>query len=670
VRLTRSSHSARFTLVALLVFALALTASPAGAHHPDDGLDAGLGHEEGELGSNDPHDRLDHHDASRGFVSEGPAAKVTKNLAVAGRGERLVGNATTDVWAHEGYAYIGTYNDPCGTGENFRSDAGPVTLVDDVSAPGVPIFDVENPNKPRYVGNLPSVEGSRINDVKVARMNSGDILVHSNERCTAAGPGGFEVYDVSDPRNPEHLASVRVDDANQVLRSIGVVDLGVHNLFLFTQGDRDFVAMQTHAEFGGFQIYELTDPTDPQFVSAWGAEYLCEGAFCSDDPHAETDFDTILDVIFDWMRTGYGTSQNKYLHDVTVSDDGTLAYLSHWDAGLVLLDISDPADPQVVSVAIDPDHGSLDGEVNSHAAWPTADGSVVVETEEDFDAWEPLRPLANVTFGDWATNAIPGVGTSTTAGDAFEANQTGNVVSLTADAITVLSGPLAGEVFPAVEFAGSQPKLRDDAIEAEAVWAGRACNTDLFADPSIDTLGIVDPLPDLEDKIAVVRRGACSFASKLHAVQAAGAVAIVVANNLTDSTPWGGVRIWDYSDPENPVLASTFDTVCSAASEPIPGCDPNGTYSVHNVIVEGNLAYFSWYSDGVLIVDISDPYNPVEVARYHEAGPEFEERNAGIQDVWGIYKEPGEPWIYASDRNGGLYVLKTYGGGSARRGKP
>jgi hypothetical protein len=31
--------------------------------------------------------------------------------------------------------------------------------------------------------------------------------------------------------------------------------------------------------------------------------------------------------------------------------------------------------------------GSLDGEVNSHAAWPTEDGTVVVETEEDFNAW-------------------------------------------------------------------------------------------------------------------------------------------------------------------------------------------------------------------------------------------------------------------------------------------
>ena len=106
-----------------------------------------------------------------------------------------------------------------------------------------------------------------------------------------------------------------------------------------------------------------------------------------------------------------------------------------------------------------------------------------------------------------------------------------------------------------------------------------------------------------------------------------------------------------------------------------------GTYSVHNVVVEtieegkGNkiktreMAYISWYSDGVLVLDITDPYKPVEVARYAPGSSEFEAQNGGPQDVWGIYKIKEEPWIYASDRNGGLYMLKEYGSGSAKKGK-
>lgn len=41
----------------------------------------------------------------------------------------------------------------------------------------------------------------------------------------------------------------------------------------------------------------------------------------------------------------------------------------------------------------------------------------------------------------------------------------------------------------------------------------------------------------------------------------------------------------------------------------------------------------------------------------------------GIQDVWGVYKIPTQPWVYASDRNGGLYVLKEKGSGSGKAKK-
>ena len=613
---------------------------------PDDGQDE---EESGDLHPTEFSAALIELDlAQTNVVSDGPFADVIKNLSATSRGVRTMPGATTDVWALGRYAYIGTFNVPCGDGTGANGS-------------GVRIFDIHNRNKVKAAGFIPSVAGSRINDVKVASMNSGTILVHSNEPC-AGGPGGFEVYDVADPRNPVHLAHVQVDDSNATLRDIfGVVDVGVHNLWLFTQGSQDYVGLQAEGEFGSFQIYDLTNPSSPSFVSAWGAEELCTEAFCSTDPENETDLNVILDTIFGWMRTGYGLSQNRYLHDVTVSADGTKAYLSSWDAGLVLLDISDPTDPQLVSVALDPANGSLDGEVNSHAAWPSADGAVVVETEEDFNSWVSALPLSNFTFGNLPSNTIPGVGISTLAGNDFEASQTGNDVTVNATSVTVNSGPLAGNVYAAVEGAGNQPRFADiGPIIGEAVWIGRACNGD-----SILNAGSFDP-----SDIAVVRRGVCTFAEKLANAAALGASAIVVSNNLTSDTPWGGVRIWDYSDPEHPVLASTFDTVCSASPSPIPECDLRGTWSVHNVIVEGHKAYFSWYSEGVLILDISDPADPVEVARFHREGPDFEAGNGGIQNVWGIYKEPNSPWIYASDRNGGLYVLKEFGAGSAGRGQP
>jgi hypothetical protein len=388
----------------------------------------------------------------------------------------------------------------------------------------------------------------------------------------------------------------------------------------------------------------------------------------------------INEWIFGTGRTpGFGFSTIRSVHDITVTEDGNLMYAAAWDSGLVLLDISDPANPEVVSQALDPENGSLDGEVNSHSVWPSKPlpgrraetrGPIVVEGEEDFAAWVTVQPLSSFTFGEQPWNTIPGVGVSTGAGDDFEANQTGNMVTVDATSVTVNSGPLAGTTYPAEEGAGNQPKIADTGpIEAEAVWVGRGCDTDNFGTPG-DTPGIVDPhLNDPDGKVAVVRRGACTFASKLGAAQAAGAVAVVVANNLRNDTPWSGIRVWDYSDPENPVLASTFNTVCSASPTPIPECDPLGTYSVHNVIVETTddkvKAYLSWYYDGMFVLDVTDPYNPKETARYFDNSPAFLESNGGLpHDFWGVGKQPDEPWIYGSDRNGGLYIFHEQGRGS------
>jgi hypothetical protein len=83
------------------------------------------------------------------------------------------------------------------------------------------------------------------------------------------------------------------------------------------------------------------------------------------------------------------------------------------------------------------------------------------------------------------------------------------------------------------------------------------------------------------------------------------------------------------------------------------------------VETQGNkvLAYISWYWDGVLVLDISNPYKPVEVARY------LSDDSPLHQDFWGVYKEPNSPFIYAADRSGGLYILKAFGAGSAKNGK-
>jgi hypothetical protein len=638
-----SSTSRAVATMTLIFGLLAALATPSSANPGN-----GLAHYDGRDNLSapaDPSRALISQDASTAnVVTTGPTANATKNLDVVGRGERIDGDATTDVWAYGGYAYTGTFSTPCGG---------------DPEA-GIWVWDVHNKKKPSLVTIIQSPTGSRTNDVRVAGMNSGAVLVHSNESC-GGGPGGFEIYNVDDPANPVSLASVRIDELNPISNALfgGISDVGVHNLFLFTQGSNDYVAVTAGTAFDNFQIYDISDPSSPTLASAWGAEEIFDPGV-----GAETaDVTRVLNAALD-LLSGFGSSQNKFLHDVTITADGTQAYLANWDAGLVLLDISDPSDPQLVSVAIDVANGSLDGEVNSHSVWPSEDGTIVVEGEEDFAAWEASAVPSNLTLDGTITPGnptIPATAISTIDGDFFEANQTGLFGSTDGTSVVVEDGP----TIAAIELgtAAGSPTFGDTGtISGSIVFIGQACTVtagDALLNADYVSLG----------DIAVVRRGACEFEEKANAAASLGAAAVVIANNQSLATPWGGLRLWDYSDPANPVLASTFNTECSASTAPSENCAANGTYSVHNVQLESRdnkaFAYVSWYWDGMLVLDVTDPYNPVEVARYLDNSASNVNGDLA-NDFWGIYKEPGSPFIYGSDRNGGLYIFKEKGSGTGK----
>lgn len=448
-------------LLVVLAMVFGLLAPTAIASDPD-GADDG---DDQPLVLPDRDDALEGHDAATaGIVSPGPTGKTQKNVDLRGRGDRLDPGSTTDVWAHGSYAYTGTFNSPCGGQPGA----------------GIWVWDVRNANRAEFVDIIPSETGDRTNDVKVASMNSGDILVMSNESC-GGGDGGFEVYNVDDPENPTKLASVTIDELNPISDFLfgGIADVGVHNLFLFTQGSNDYVAAVAETAFDNFMIFDITDPTSPTLVSAWGAEELFDPGVGDET----VDVNRVLDAAL-WLLDGFGASVNRFLHDITITADGTQAYLSNWDAGLVLLDINDVANPQVVSVALDPAGGSLDEEVNSHSAWPSEDGSIVVEGEEDFSAWEGTIPPSNLTLDGTATPGdptIPATAIATDAGDAFEASQTGNSGTTDGTTVDVTSGALAGTVFPAAELAtadGSPTFADTGPISGEYVWIGRACTLD------------------------------------------------------------------------------------------------------------------------------------------------------------------------------------------------
>lgn len=109
------------------------------------------------------------------------------------------------------------------------------------------------------------------------------------------------------------------------------------------------------------------------------------------------------------------------------------------------------------------------------------------------------------------------------------------------------------------------------------------------------------------------------------------------------------LRLWDVRNPASPVQLGRFAT----AESRDPALASRGLWSVHNPEVRGDTLYASWYSDGVRVVDISNPSAPRELASWTGAG---RPADAGPVDVWGVAVQ-GD-LVLAGDRGYGLYVLR------------
>lgn len=108
----------------------------------------------------------------------------------------------------------------------------------------------------------------------------------------------------------------------------------------------------------------------------------------------------------------------------------------------------------------------------------------------------------------------------------------------------------------------------------------------------------------------------------------------------TEETPFMTVKIWDIRNLGNIQMVGEYIAPGQVA---------------HNAQIKGDKIYISHYESGVSIVDISNPTNPIELARYDtyttSEQPEF-------NGCWGVYNYAADGLVYASNRDGRLFILE------------
>jgi choice-of-anchor B domain-containing protein len=97
-----------------------------------------------------------------------------------------------------------------------------------------------------------------------------------------------------------------------------------------------------------------------------------------------------------------------------------------------------------------------------------------------------------------------------------------------------------------------------------------------------------------------------------------------------------------------------FDLQDRTTWDPIvPEYQLPGGSRIHNVFVKGNYAHISYYGEGYVVLDISNPAAPVFVGQYDTYGGS----NGGFDGAWGCYPFLPSGKILVSDTFTGLYVI-------------
>jgi hypothetical protein len=244
---------------------------------------------------------------------------------------------------------------------------------------GVYVVDIRNPRAPVEVDFIPAVpgnfhgEGAQVISVNT-KWFSGDILAVNNEKCsdTEAG-GGFDLYNVTNPRNPRTLIQGAGDRGGEGRMNGTQIPNTYHSVFMWKDDGKVYLVATDNEEFHDVDIYDISNPRAPKPV----AEY---------------------DLLERFPQIGQTAEHPRlaeiFQHDmVTKVIDGRDVLLnSYWDAGYVMLDVENPAKAFYIG---DSDFESEDPlvpgisppEGNAHEAEFSHDSKYFLGADEDFNPY-------------------------------------------------------------------------------------------------------------------------------------------------------------------------------------------------------------------------------------------------------------------------------------------
>ncbi len=578
------------------------------------------------------------------------------NLISPSTGQPVLPGQIADVAVHKGYAYLNSWDSPtCSDGGTF-------------------VVDIRDPAHPAQVAFIPALapfyhgEGAHVVSISTPQF-TGDILAVNDETygsnvtapCAPADKtgGGFDLYNVTDPAHPVPLvqgAGDRSPESSEV-QDPALVGKSYHSVFVWQDGPRAFLVASDNTELADVDIFDITDPRDPEFIRDFDIFSLPQAA----------------------QIVGQGAFGNAiFHHDVVVKRIAgqQRMLVSYWDAGYVQLNVDDPSNPTYITDTNFDDPDPLTGldppEGNAHEAEYSADSQFVLAADEDFAPTRLIStiteaPFAGVPFAAALSDAEPLLPGAVVAGDTV---YVGNACTGTVAAATP-GGPTVAVAERGVCPGGFQEKA--DAIEDAGYDMGIIFNNsfgagggrcegliNMLIDPATVDIPMVftgraDGLRILDSFDAGTYQ--CTGAeletpadTDAPAVGTLG-LAVEVASTLDG---WGYTHLYDANTSEQ------IDAYAIPEALDVRYATGFGDLTVHEFATdpETNLAYASYYSGGMRVFRFSRANGLEPLGRYvDEDGSNF----------WGVEQftdAAGNRLIAGSDRDFGLQIFKYTGPGA------
>lgn len=257
------------------------------------------------------------------------------NIAPLGRCDLAPDGAAMQLLVQDGYAYIGHVGK---------------------SRIGTSIVDVRDPRHPQLVARLPVPLGTHSHKVQL----NGDVLYVNYERNWNEKPhpghwkAGLGIFDIRDPREPREIGF------------FPVAGIGVHRME-FVPPSYVFMSASDDGNRDQFlRIVDVADPLHPVEVGRWWLPGMADGEEAA--------------------RATWPRGRRYACHHPVVRRGR--AFCGWWDAGAVIVDVSDVTRPKLVSRMAFPEEESR----HTHTALPLPGRDVLLVADEQTDEAAGARP--------------------------------------------------------------------------------------------------------------------------------------------------------------------------------------------------------------------------------------------------------------------------------------